>query len=88
MTKLQVEACPDLALRLRSPLQEAGAHAALLDCAQSFSPKVEDSADDTLLLDLAGLERKLERAGTTLPCTDNRSGFLHRSWKIGRVAHR
>ena len=56
MTKLQVEACPDLALRLRSPLQEAGAHAALLDCAQSFSPKVEDSADDTLLLDLAGLE--------------------------------
>src|SRR5712692_2061811 len=56
MTKLQVEACTDLVLRSRSLLQEAAAHAALLDCAQSFSPRVEDTAGDTLLLDLAGLE--------------------------------
>ncbi len=56
MTKLQVEACPDLVLRARSPMQEAAAHAALLDCAQSFSPRVEETADDTVLLDLAGLE--------------------------------
>jgi protein ImuB len=56
MTKLQVEACPDLVLRPRSPVQEAAAHAALLDCAQSFSPRVEDAACDTILLDLAGLE--------------------------------
>src|SRR6266436_2660520 len=56
MTKLQVEACPDLVLRARSSLQEAAAHAALLDCAQSFSPRVEDAACDTILLDLAGLE--------------------------------
>ncbi len=56
MTKLQVEACPDLVLRARSSLQEAAAHAALLDCAQSFSPRVEDAACDTALLDLAGLE--------------------------------
>lgn len=56
MTKLQVEACTDLVLRSRSQLQEAAAHAALLDCAQSFSPRVEDTASDTLLLDLAGLE--------------------------------
>ena len=41
MTKLQVEACAGVALRNRSPLQEAAAHAALLDCAQSFSPRVE-----------------------------------------------
>src|SRR5439155_1660982 len=34
MTKLQVEACPELVLRTRSPLQEHSAHAALLDCAQ------------------------------------------------------
>ena len=56
MTKLQVEACPDLVLRPRSLLQEAAAHAALLDCAQSFSPRVEDAGCDTVLLDLAGLE--------------------------------
>ena len=56
MTKTQLEACSDLALRIRSPLQEAAAHAALLDCAQSFSPKIEDAGCDTILLDLAGLE--------------------------------
>jgi protein ImuB len=56
MTKLQVEACSDLVLRPRSLLQEAAAHAALLDCAQSFSPRVEDAGCDTVLLDLAGME--------------------------------
>src|SRR6202142_1047405 len=56
MTKLQVEACSDVGLRPRSLLQEAAAHAALLDCAQSFSPRVEDAGWDTVLLDLAGME--------------------------------
>ena len=56
MTKLQVEAFTHLGLRPRSCSQEAAAHAALLDCAHSFSPVVEDTACDTLLLDLAGLE--------------------------------
>jgi len=56
MTKAQAELCSDLALRPRSPLQESAAHAALLDCAQSFSPCVEDTACDTALLDLAGME--------------------------------
>ena len=56
MTKAQAELCSAIALRPRSPLQESSAHAALLDCAQSFSPCVEDSACDTVLLDLAGME--------------------------------
>jgi len=56
MTKLEVETCPELVLRTRSQLQEAAAHAALLDCAQSFSPRVEDTACDTIVLDLAGME--------------------------------
>ena len=56
ITKAQAELCPELALRPRSPLQESSAHAALLDCAQSFSPVVEDAANDTVLLDLAGME--------------------------------
>jgi protein ImuB len=55
MTKLQVEHCSDLVLRPRSLLQEAAAHAALLDCAQSFSPRVDTVDSDTVLLDLAGM---------------------------------
>ncbi len=63
MTKLQaaVFAAPEekspAILRPRSPEQERSAHSALLDVAHAFTPRVEDTADDTLLLDLAGLER-------------------------------
>jgi protein ImuB len=56
MTKAQAELCSELALRPRSALQESATHAALLDCAQSFSPRVEDTAWDTALIDLAGME--------------------------------
>jgi len=56
MTKAQAELCSEIALRPRTALQESSAHAALLDCAQSFSPVVEDTACDTVLLDLAGME--------------------------------
>ena len=59
MSKAQAELCTELALRPRSPLQESSAHAALLDCAQSFSPCVEASASDTVVLDLAGMESLL-----------------------------
>ncbi|HEX9121072.1 MAG TPA: hypothetical protein VF840_11085 [Terriglobales bacterium] len=44
-------------IRQRSAEREAAAHAALLDCACGFSPRVEDTAADTVVLDLAGLER-------------------------------
>lgn len=57
MTKLQAELCDGVILRDRLELQESAAHQALLDCAQSFSPRVEDFAPDTLLLDLSGLEK-------------------------------
>jgi len=56
MTKVQAELCPELTLHARSLLQESVAHAALLDCAQSFSPRVEDAAADTALVDLEGME--------------------------------
>ncbi len=56
MTKAQAELCSELTLRPRSLLQESVAHAALLDCAQSFSPCVEDAAADTVILDLSGME--------------------------------
>ncbi|MGC2323717.1 MAG: DNA polymerase Y family protein [Terriglobales bacterium] len=56
MTKLQAAAYP-VELRPRSTLQETAAHAALLDCAQAFSPRVEATAPDTVVLDVAGMER-------------------------------
>jgi len=55
-TKSQLEAWESLILRARSESQETSAHAALLDCAQSFSPEVEDTSPGIVLLNLAGLE--------------------------------
>src|SRR5271157_4045625 len=63
ITKLQaaVFAVPEetspAILRQRSPERENSAHSALLDVAHAFTPRVEDTAADMLLLDLAGLER-------------------------------
>ncbi|MFZ1136603.1 MAG: hypothetical protein WAN69_16760 [Candidatus Korobacteraceae bacterium] len=44
-------------LRQRSLAQEESSHAALLDVAHAFTPRVEDTHPDRLLLDLDGLER-------------------------------
>jgi len=55
MTQLQVEGFAEVTLRNRSELQESAAHRALLDCAHSFSARVEDAAPGTLLLDLSGM---------------------------------
>lgn len=57
MTKLQAAALDSLQMRQRSRAQEVATHRALLDCAFAFSPKVEDTADDTVLLEIDGLER-------------------------------
>src|SRR3954463_14749313 len=57
LTKAQAEQALKVILRVRSSEQEAAAHAALLDCAHAFSPRVEDAAPDLVLLDIAGLDR-------------------------------
>jgi protein ImuB len=61
MTALQAEerlrGVQQAQMRRRAAAQEQAAHAALLDCACACSPRVEDTAADTVLLDLAGLER-------------------------------
>jgi len=44
-------------LRQRSTAQEESSHAALLDVVHAFTPRVEDTHPDRLLLDLDGLER-------------------------------
>ncbi len=56
-TKKQLTGTRQLALISRSAAQEQSAHAALLDAAHSVSPRVEDSATDTVILDVAGLDR-------------------------------
>src|SRR5271168_3081448 len=55
LTKAAAAEFSGVEIRLRSKEQEAAAHAALMDAAWSFSPRVENTAQDTVLLDLAGL---------------------------------
>ena len=73
MTESQAEDFCAVQVRLRSLALEKTAHAALMDLGWSVSPRVEDTAADTIVLDLAGLvsllgsegiiaERLIERA--------------------------
>jgi protein ImuB len=55
MTETQVEDFCVVHVRPRSPSQEKTAHAALMDLGWSISPHIEDTALDTIVLDLAGL---------------------------------
>src|SRR5579864_3178200 len=55
MTKSQVTQFSGIEIRSRSRTEEKAAHAALLDLGWSVSPRVEDTALDTIVLDLAGL---------------------------------
>jgi protein ImuB len=57
MTRLRLQHFPEVTIRQRSMAQENSAHAALLDCAGGFSPRVEDAAHDTVMMDLEGLDR-------------------------------
>ena len=64
MSKVQAEAFKGISWRWRSPSQEATAYGALLDCAWTISPRVEDGAkrqqqdfSDTAVLDIAGCEK-------------------------------
>jgi protein ImuB len=55
MTKAQVAEFCGVEVRHRSEAQERATHAALLDVAWSISPRVENTAADTIVLDLDGL---------------------------------
>ncbi len=64
MTKVQAETFTGIEWRWRSLSAEATAHAALLDCAWTISPCVqnaekrrEEDLPDTVVLDLAGCEK-------------------------------
>jgi protein ImuB len=55
MTKSQAAQFPSLEIRQRSRSAEQSTHAALLDLGWSVSPCVEDTAADSIVVDLAGL---------------------------------
>ena len=57
MTKLQVETCGGVLLRKRAIANEDCAQAALLECANAFSPCVESTCPGTVILDLDGTEK-------------------------------
>src|SRR6202789_3464584 len=60
MTKLEMEMFPAAVVLKRSRAEEAAAHAALLECAGSFSPRVEDRSSNgcfTCVIDIAGTEK-------------------------------
>jgi len=64
MTKVQAEGFAGIEWRWRSPAEEKTAHAALLDCAWTISPRVQNAEkenagdlDDTVVLDLAGCDK-------------------------------
>src|SRR5260370_35719788 len=54
MTKVQAELCIGAHLRRRSIIQEEAAQQALVDCAYSFSPRVESTSSGTVIVDLTG----------------------------------
>ncbi len=59
MTRLEMEMFPTALVLPRSHAEEAAARAALLECAGSFSPRVEDQSSDsyfTCVIDIAGTE--------------------------------
>jgi protein ImuB len=55
MTKAAASQFAQVTIRSSCRVREEAAHAALLDVAWSITPRVEDTAPDTLLLDISGL---------------------------------
>ncbi|SRR5579884_1038443 len=56
-TKAQAAQCPGMVLRKREIKREREAQEALLDCAFSFSPRVEATAEGIVILDISGTDR-------------------------------
>jgi len=60
MTKVEVDTFSAITILPRSQKEEAAAKAVLLECADTFSPRVEDRSEDgafVCVLDIAGTER-------------------------------
>jgi protein ImuB len=60
MTKVEIDTFPSMTVLSRSQNEEATAKAAMLECAGTFSPRVEDRSSDNALLcvvDITGTEK-------------------------------
>ena len=67
MSRAEMESFPSVALLKRSLHEEQAARTALLECAGSFSPRVEDNSSDEsfgCVLDIAGTEKLFGTAQT------------------------
>jgi len=76
MTKSQAIQFRSIAIRLRSRVQEEAAHAALLDLGWSVSPRVEDTAPDSIVVDLTGLASLFGSEETIAPLLARRASDL------------
>lgn len=59
MTRVEIETFPSMTVLSRSLVEEAAAKAALLECAGTFSPRIEDRSNDTsfvCIIDIAGTQ--------------------------------
>jgi len=74
-------------LRQRSAAQEESAQAALLDVAHAFTPRVEDTYPDRLLLDLDGLDRLYGPAAAMAHELSSRVGAVGLDSNIGMATN-
>jgi protein ImuB len=81
MAKSQAAQFHGVEIRHRSPAKEDAAHAALLDLGWSISPRIENTAADTIVVDLAGLNSLF---GSD---EDIAHGLLQRARSLGFIAH-
>lgn len=81
MAKSQAAQFSAVEIRRRSRLQEKSAHAALLDLGASISPRVEDTALDTIILDIAGLASLFGNEKNIA------TQLMRRASSLGLVAH-
>src|SRR5580704_14301150 len=81
MTKSQVSEFCNVEIRHRSEAQEKATHAALLDVGWSVSPRVEDTAADTIVLDLEGLA-SLFGTDENIACE-----LAQRTTRVGVIPH-
>ena len=81
MTKSQATQFCDIEIRHRSQPQERAAHAALLDLGWSMSPRIEDTASDTIVADVDGLSSLFGAAGNIA------REFVARATRLGLAAN-
>jgi protein ImuB len=87
MAKSQAAQFCAIEIRHRSQPQEKAAHAALLDLGWSISPRVEGTAPDTILLDIAGLNSLFGSPGNIADELIQRASLLGLTANVAVASH-